>query len=71
MKILVLNSGSSTQKSALYEIDGPLPEDPRPPLWEGKIEWQGGTAAAQVKTSGGGRKNIRSRFRPAVSKAAN
>jgi len=54
MKILVLNSGSSSQKSALYEIDGPLPEDPRPPLWEGKIEWHGGTAAAQVETSGGG-----------------
>ena len=53
MKILVLNSGSSSQKSALYEIGESVGEDPPAPLWEGKVEWHGGSAEAQVKTSGG------------------
>lgn len=34
MKVLVLNAGSSTQKSCLYEIGGRLPADPPKPLWE-------------------------------------
>jgi len=38
MKILVLNSGSSSQKTCLYEIGKSLPVDPPVCLWEGKIE---------------------------------
>jgi acetate kinase len=53
VKILVLNSGSSGQKSSLYEIGETLPEDPPAPLWEGKIEWHGDIAEAEVKKSGG------------------
>jgi acetate kinase len=53
VKILVLNSGSSSQKSSLYEIGETLPEDPPAPLWEGKIEWHGDIAEAEVKKSGG------------------
>jgi acetate kinase len=53
MKILVLNSGSSSQKSSLYEIGNSVPDDPPTPLWEGKIEWQGEIANAQVKNSDG------------------
>ena len=53
MKILVLNSGSSSQKACLYEIAEVLPENPPPCLWEGKIEWDGETAKAVVKTSHG------------------
>jgi acetate kinase len=53
MKILVLNSGSSSQKSCLYEIGEALPESPPPCLWEGKIEWHGEIAAAEVKYSHG------------------
>jgi acetate kinase len=53
MKILVLNSGSSSQKSCLYEIGEALPESPPPCLWEGKIEWHGEIAAAEVKDSHG------------------
>ncbi len=38
MKILVLNAGSSSQKSCLYEIEGPtLPSQTPPPLWAGQI----------------------------------
>ena len=53
MKILVLNSGSSSQKSCLYEIGEALPESPPPCLWEGKIEWHGEIAEAEVKNSHG------------------
>ena len=53
MKILVLNSGSSSQKSSLYEIGEDLPDDPPSPLWEGKIEWHGEVADAEVKSARG------------------
>ncbi|MEO3703752.1 acetate kinase [Trichormus azollae] len=40
MKILVLNAGSSSQKSCLYEIpDANLPNEVLQPLWEGKVDW--------------------------------
>jgi acetate kinase len=53
MKILVLNSGSSSQKSSLYEIGETLPDDPPAPLWEGKIEWHNEVAKAEVKNAHG------------------
>lgn len=53
MKILVLNSGSSSQKACLYAIGETLPDRPPIPLWEGKIEWPGDTAAIVVKNSQG------------------
>ena len=53
MKILVLNSGSSSQKSCLYEFGASLPESPPPPLWEGKVEWQGDRAVLEVRNSAG------------------
>ncbi len=53
MKILVLNSGSSSQKACLYEIGDTLPESPPLPLWEGRIEWSGDAAAITVRNSKG------------------
>src|SRR6266704_1651916 len=53
MKILVLNSGSSSQKSCLYDIGKTLPEHPPAPVWEGKIEWDGSQADVQVRNSHG------------------
>src|SRR5215468_7821347 len=53
MKILVLNSGSSSQKACLYEIAERLPDQAPFPLWEGKIEWRGDWAATVVKNSKG------------------
>jgi acetate kinase len=53
MKILVLNSGSSGQKSALYEISATLPDHPPAPAWQGKIEWDGDDAEIQVRASNG------------------
>lgn len=53
MKILVLNSGSSSQKSRLYELSGPLPATPPAPLWEGKVEWQGERAMLSIRGTDG------------------
>jgi acetate kinase len=57
MKILVLNSGSSSQKACLYDLAAPLPGDPPTPLWEGKIEWRGEQASLEVRTSSNGLSN--------------
>lgn len=53
MKILVLNSGSSSQKTCVYEIGQALPDSPPSPLWEGKIEWEGGRTKLRVRDSSG------------------
>ena len=53
MKILVLNSGSSSQKACLYEIGEALPTLAPAFLWEGRIEWGSDSAAITVKNSKG------------------
>jgi acetate kinase len=53
MKILVLNSGSSSQKSSLFDVDTELPENPPTPAWEGTIEWDAEEAEIQVRNSRG------------------
>ncbi|MFM7366337.1 MAG: acetate/propionate family kinase, partial [Sphaerospermopsis kisseleviana] len=56
MKILVLNAGSSSQKSCLYDItDATLPQEAPKPLWEGKVNWtqDRGVAEIEVKTATG------------------
>jgi acetate kinase len=53
MKILVLNSGSSSQKACLYDIRESLPKHPPASLWEGRIEWGAETAAIAVKSANG------------------
>lgn len=55
MKILVLNAGSSSQKSCLYELNNILPDRPLQPLWEAKIDWthQQGMAELKVTTAKG------------------
>ena len=53
MKILVLNSGSSSQKACIYEIGETLPDHPPDCLWEGRIEFGGDTATIAAKNSRG------------------
>jgi acetate kinase len=53
MKILVLNSGSSSQKSCLYEIGEMIPKDPPLCLWEGKVEWVDDQTHFSIKNCGG------------------
>jgi acetate kinase len=59
MKVLVLNSGSSSQKSCLFNLSDVLPEDPPACEWEAKIEWQGEFAEAAIK--GRDRQELKSR----------
>jgi acetate kinase len=53
MKILVLNSGSSSQKTCLYETGDSVPNDPPACLWEGKIEWEKENAELSLKNAKG------------------
>ena len=53
MKILVLNSGSSSQKTRLYDLSDPLPKAPPTPLWEGKLDWRDGSASLEARNSQG------------------
>ena len=53
MKILVLNSGSSSQKACIYEIGETLPNRPPACLWEGRIEFGSETATIAAKNSAG------------------
>jgi len=53
MKILVLNSGSSSQKSALFEIGPEISADPVAPLWEGKLDWDGEQERLTIRNARG------------------
>lgn len=57
MKILVLNAGSSSQKSRLYEIagNGALPENAPAPLWQADADWthHRGTTELKIGTASG------------------
>jgi len=53
MKILVLNSGSSSQKSALFELGPDASSQPIAPLWEGRLEWHGKREILAVRNSHG------------------
>jgi acetate kinase len=55
MKILVLNAGSSSQKSRLYEIGDTVPTLPPEPLWEGNADWtqEKGTATIEITPAHG------------------
>jgi acetate kinase len=58
MKILVLNAGSSSQKSCLYELTDELTDSlaqPPQPIWEAKIDWahREGVVEIEVKTNQG------------------
>lgn len=53
MKILILNAGSSSQKSCFYHLkEEVLPIQPPAPLWEAQIDWSHhqGVAELKVKT---------------------
>lgn len=56
MKILVLNAGSSSQKSCLYDVSerksSQTHQLPNAPLWEAQIDWlsQGSAAKLKVET---------------------
>ena len=51
MKILVLNAGSSSQKSCLYEFKAEEPPIPSRPLWEADIDWSHRPGLAELKVA--------------------
>lgn len=53
MKILVLNSGSSSQKSALFELEPESTGDPVPALWEAKLDWRDQKETLHIRNSSG------------------
>lgn len=57
MKVLVLNAGSSSQKSRLYEIagTGTLPELAPTPVWQADADWthHRGTTEVKISTASG------------------
>src|SRR5580704_13969273 len=60
MKILVLNSGSSSLKSSLYDFSANAPPaqslpaaGPADPAWQGEIEWSGADAQIKISTVSG------------------
>lgn len=53
VKILVLNSGSSSHKVPLHDIGVALPENQLAPVREGRIEWNGSAAAITVRNPKG------------------
>ena len=53
MKILVLNSGSSSQKTALFDLDRQSSADPAPPLWEGTLQWDGDKEELHIRNCHG------------------
>jgi acetate kinase len=49
MKLLILNAGSSSQKSCLYELGASLPDHPPEPLWEAQIDWSHPSDGAELE----------------------
>ena len=49
MKILVLNAGSSSQKSCLYDLERILPDTAPEPIWEASIDWTHHEGFAEIK----------------------
>ena len=49
MKILVLNAGSSSQKSCLYDLERVLPDTAPEPIWEASIDWTHHEGFAEIK----------------------
>jgi acetate kinase len=48
LKILVMNAGSSSQKSCLYEIAEALPSLAPAPLWEANADWTKNESSAEL-----------------------
>jgi acetate kinase len=60
MKILVLNGGSSSFKSAVYDVAGSADEAAAPDaLWEGHVDWEHRAGAAEIRVKAGGRNEQR------------
>lgn len=59
MKILVLNAGSSSHKSALFDLSQTNADQPPAPLWRGQLDWshQGDQVELSAQTGAGEKVN--------------
>ncbi|MBO0350622.1 acetate kinase [Phormidium pseudopriestleyi FRX01] len=69
MKILVLNAGSSSQKSYLYELKKEPFNEMSPPLWEAKIDWARQEGIAEIEVKSGNQKLAETRTSESREKA--
>ena len=70
MKILVLNSGSSNQKSCLYDFpDNVLPTESPKPVWEVQINWNHQIDDVELEVKTGNSVVLRETY-PSTSKLA-
>jgi acetate kinase len=69
MKILVMNAGSSSQKSCLYDLTELTGNQPPKPVWEALVDWthSEGAAELKIKTAKGA---VLQETRPAASRLA-
>ncbi len=59
MKILVLNGGSSSLKSSLFDVAG-RGRRAAEPLWEGRVDWEHRPGFAEIEVTAGGATSNRS-----------
>jgi acetate kinase len=69
MKILVLNAGSSSQKSRLYEIGETLPDTAPAPLWQADAEESSGRGVERLTIRTASGQHVQTEL-PASSRAA-
>lgn len=67
MYILVLNAGSSSQKSCLYQLETKLPPQPPEPLWEAHIDWTVASSGGSLTVKSNG---IKQQFKLAEREGA-
>ena len=68
MKVLVFNSGSSSQKSALFDLERDSSFDPIEPLWEGELQWDGDREELHIRNRSG--EEIRKEGKAGVHRAS-
>src|SRR5487761_96543 len=51
MRILVLNAGSSSHKTCLYDLGHSLPEVAPAPVWQAEVDWNGSNGEATLNLS--------------------
>src|SRR5580658_1913194 len=60
MKILVLNGGSSSFKSSLFDVTGNEGSAAPQPLWEARVDWEHHPGTAEIQIKSGGESSVHS-----------
>ncbi len=60
MKIIVLNGGSSSFKSSLFDVTGNEGSAAPQPLWEARVDWEHHPGTAEIQIKSGGESSVHS-----------